>query len=198
MTLADVQRLEAAELKGRAADARDLFVLSFYAGGMRVSDALMLKWSQVDRTGEPWRVRWRQKKTGDPVALPVVVGGRVVLERWLDRTGPGGTAASPFVFGLLEEDDLRDPRRLRARVGARSALVRKKLYGVFEGMGLPRLGPHAARHSLADHLRKGGVSVYDISRVLGHSSIQVTERYLKSLDEERAGAALVGAFGSDT
>ena len=120
------------------------------------------------------------------------------MEVWWERTGPDGTEPSPFVFGLLDEDDLGDPTRMRSRLGARSALVRKKLYEVTESLGLPRVGPHAARHSLAEHLRQSGTSVYDISKVLGHSSLQVTERYLRSLDEERAGAALLGAFGEAT
>ena len=41
---------------------------------------------------------------------------------------------------------------------------------------------HLARHSLADYLRKKGWSIYDISKVLAHANVRVTEQYLKGFD----------------
>ncbi|MBK7638425.1 MAG: tyrosine-type recombinase/integrase [Saprospiraceae bacterium] len=46
-----------------------------------------------------------------------------------------------------------------------------------------KLTSHIARHSFADIARKKGISVYDISKALGHSSIAITEKYLASLDD---------------
>ncbi len=44
------------------------------------------------------------------------------------------------------------------------------------------LTTHIARHSFSDIARKKKASIYDISKLLGHSSIKVTEIYLASLD----------------
>lgn len=51
--------------------------------------------------------------------------------------------------------------------------------------GVPlRLSFHMSRHSFADYGRKRGMSIYDISKALGHKNLQVTEWYLKEFDEE--------------
>ena len=47
-----------------------------------------------------------------------------------------------------------------------------------------RCSPHTLRHTLAvTYLRKGGNLEY-LRRILGHSSILVTQRYLQSLTPE--------------
>ncbi len=53
-----------------------------------------------------------------------------------------------------------------------------------------RTHPHGLRHTFADELRAAGVDVVVISKLLGHSSIAVTSRYLDHLTNDRAVAAL--------
>jgi site-specific recombinase XerD len=53
-----------------------------------------------------------------------------------------------------------------------------------------RVHPHGLRHTFADELRAAGVDVVTISKLLGHSSIAVTSRYLDHLTNDRAVAAL--------
>ncbi len=42
---------------------------------------------------------------------------------------------------------------------------------------------HVSRHSFADYARTSNMSIYDISKALGHSDIKITQDYLKSFDE---------------
>ncbi len=51
-----------------------------------------------------------------------------------------------------------------------------------------------SRHSFADYARKRGMSIYDISKALGHKNLQVTERYLKEFDEESVDKAMGALF----
>lgn len=44
-----------------------------------------------------------------------------------------------------------------------------------------RIHPHLLRHSYATHLYRQGVSIYDLQRVLGHSSTRTTTRYIHGL-----------------
>ena len=46
----------------------------------------------------------------------------------------------------------------------------------------PRLSPHVLRHSFATRLVQQKVPVYDISQLLGHKSLTMTLRYLRSND----------------
>lgn len=55
------------------------------------------------------------------------------------------------------------------------------------------ISSHIARHSFADIARKK-VSVYDIQKMLGHTSMKTTEAYLKSLDNEAMDKAMEKVF----
>ena len=57
-----------------------------------------------------------------------------------------------------------------------------------------KLTSHVARHSFADLARKKGISIYEIKELLGHSSISVTQGYLKSLDNESMDKAMQAVF----
>jgi integrase len=52
-----------------------------------------------------------------------------------------------------------------------------------EKIGVPNLGPHDLRRTCARLMRKQGVSLEQIKIILGHASIQTTERYLGSIQD---------------
>lgn len=100
------------------------------------------------------------------------------LARWIDtrkamglRSGPlfctldGGQIHAQYVRGLLG--------RLAADAG-----IDKRVH------------PHGFRHTFAVELRKAGTDIAVISRLLGHSSIAVTARYLDHLTNSQAVEAL--------
>lgn len=41
---------------------------------------------------------------------------------------------------------------------------------------------HTAQHSFSDLARRSEADLYSISKILGHSSLKMTEKYLASLD----------------
>lgn len=53
--------------------------------------------------------------------------------------------------------------------------------------GIPIVGPHSYRHYFADSLRRKGVPIYTISKLLGHTSVKTTERYLHPTEEDLQG-----------
>lgn len=44
-------------------------------------------------------------------------------------------------------------------------------------LGIPSYAPHALRHTAASWLVQDGVPLYDVQKLLGHESFQVTQRY---------------------
>lgn len=52
----------------------------------------------------------------------------------------------------------------------------------YESIGVPRCTPHLLRHSFAHRLCKANVGLPTISRLLNHSSLKVTDRYINMLD----------------
>jgi len=47
-----------------------------------------------------------------------------------------------------------------------------------------RCSPHTARHYYAQTCLKNGLDVYTVSRLLGHESLNITKRYLQSLEDD--------------
>lgn len=199
LSVEQVRVVETAALTGRQADARDWWLASFYLGGLRFGDIAALRWDQLtlDPEGRPATVRIRQRKTGDPHVLPVLPQLAAILERWKTRTGPRGVTPSPYVFGLVTEFDLADPHRARTALQRANGLARTMFYRICSRLELPKVGPHAARHSIADHLRRSGTPLATISMILGHSNIATTTAYLRGFDPEGVEAELVRVLGQE-
>jgi integrase/recombinase XerD len=101
-----------------------------------------------------------------------------------------------FVFWHLDEDDEGKPTAKRySNVASNFADYTKRAAGRAEKAGKPyrRFRFHDIRHLFAvDYLRSGKGGIYDLQRILGHTSIKTTEVYLDYLTPEQAKAALVG------
>lgn len=46
-----------------------------------------------------------------------------------------------------------------------------------------RVSPHSLRHTFAQQQLKNGIDLYSLSRLLGHTSVSITQRYLNSLED---------------
>lgn len=46
-----------------------------------------------------------------------------------------------------------------------------------------RVSPHTCRHTFAHQQLKNGLDLYSLSRLLGHESVTVTQRYLESMED---------------
>jgi len=79
-------------------------------------------------------------------------------------------------------DPLPADGRLLARPGTKQALVRQLrdyLHQVCHALGLPtRIVPHQFRHSYATEMLRAGVSFLAVMKLLGHTSPEMTMRYL--------------------
>jgi len=133
--------------------------------GLRISELLGLSREQVDFDNLTLRVRGKGNKQR---LVPMSVELRKVLYRHLAKhphprvfcTGTGGALSV-----RNSERDFKVVCRKAGIVGIRTSW-------------------HTLRHSFAvNYLRKGG-NLYYLQRILGHSSITTTERYLRSLGIE--------------
>jgi len=150
-----------------------------YRSGLRVSELTALKPSDLDPADHSIRVLHGK---GDRATVRYWhPDADDALHRWIDerkRLGLARHGARLFTTldgGPVADDYLRNLlRRLAAKAGTGK-----------------RVHPHGLRHSYAVELRKAGVDIAVISRLLGHSSIAVTARYLDHLTNDAAGKALM-------
>lgn len=131
-----------------------LFLL-LYGGGLRVSEACNLRWSEVQLTQQALRVKGKGSKER-VVVLPSLTAK--VLQRWKKES-----SFDEFVFG-------------EKPLNTRTAYEMVRQSGIRAGLLKP-LHPHALRHSFATHLLSSGANLRTLQEMLGHESLQATEKY---------------------
>lgn len=149
-----------------------------YRSGLRISEALALRPSDVDLTRRTCRVLHGK---GDKATVrgfhPTADDA---LARWIDTRKGLGLRNGPL-FCTLDGGPLQ------------AQYVRNLLSRLADSAGIDkRVHPHGLRHTFADELRAAGADVVVISKLLGHSSIAVTSRYLDHLTNHAAVSALEG------
>jgi integrase/recombinase XerD len=158
--------IEAANAK-TPAGLRDRAILeTFYATGIRVSELANLTPDDVDTEERILRVVLGKGRKDRNVPLTRAAGE--AIDRYLVK-GRGqlvGRKNARFLF-LANRGGWLDPSTLNKLVQtwAKKARVKK------------RVTCHTFRHSVATHLLRGRADIRHIQALLGHASLQTTERY---------------------
>ena len=75
-------------------------------------------------------------------------------------------------------------RQIYNKVGSLNAIVNKKLKEVSQRNQMPEFSFHTARHTFANLSRLAKTDIYLISKCLGHSSLSITEQYLRNFENQ--------------
>jgi len=158
--------------------------------GLRRSEICGLRWKHVDleqgilsvqevRTEVGGQVVLKSPKTRTSVRRLGIAGLRDLMAV-LRRVQALRPDSSPDSWVVLREDGMPPmPDQLT-----------RDLLAVVRRCGLPHITLHGLRHSFASVANSQGVSMYDISRTLGHSSISVTSNIYTHLFDDTAARAL--------
>lgn len=155
----------------RTREIMDMFLFSFHACGLRVSDIVTLEWSHID-----WERQELSKnlvKGKVPHTIPLTDAALEILKQWQEKS-----LNRRFVFNLLDSTfDTSDAALLDKKIKSKNRILQTSLNEVGNKMGLPfHLSMHVARHTFAVMALNRGVTIHMISRLLGHSSILTTEK----------------------
>jgi integrase/recombinase XerD len=138
---------------------------TMYACGLRASEAIALRLSELDLETGLLRARGKgSKERIVPIGTEAIASLRAYLEN-----------GRPRLVGLREET--------RVFVNLRGgALSRQGLYKIVQGhartAGLERrMSPHTLRHTFATHLLAGGCDLRSLQEMLGHADIGTTQIY---------------------
>ena len=153
----------------RTRDYMDIFLFSFHACGLRISDILTLEWKSVNI--EKREIRKVLFKSDKVHTIPLNDGAISILRKWSGRY-------DRFVFGLLNDTfDLSDDEELKRMRLNKNRAILTSLKSLGDKIGLPfNLTMHVARHTFAVWALNREVDVHKISRLMGHSSVMVTEK----------------------
>ena len=69
------------------------------------------------------------------------------------------------------------------KTASQNAIINKQLKEVSKKLDIREFSFHSARHTFAYLSRKEKTDIYLISRCLGHSSLSITEQYLREFED---------------
>jgi site-specific recombinase XerD len=196
LTAEQIRMMEDIELDGREADARNTFLLQFYAYGTRISDALLWKKADVHKRADGLYLEYTSMKTGDLITVRLSGRGRVLVEQY--QKSVDGPFLLPWLARFTELPNLSDNEnkvRLIKQIESKTELVNKALKRVAKKAGIElNLSTHIARHSFANLADERVADKRKISAALGHSKFATTEIYLKELRQSDVNDAMDAVF----
>lgn len=141
--------------------------------GMRVSELLATRWEHVDLTGRSLYVP--TSKTGRSRYVPLAHAAVTILKQMPREEG----AVYLFPSPKAAEKHLTTIKHGWQTARAAANLMDLRI--------------HDLRHSSASFMINNGVDIYSVGKVLGHRSVQSTQRYSHLSDEKLLAAVEAGA-----
>ena len=181
---------------------RNAFIFSLYNAGIRIGDLLQLKWCNIKEDG---RLEYNMGKTGKERSIKILPPANKILKLYESSKEKESDYLFPFLDNnapyskLISPEDFQkaSPQLIEIlfkKLESIAVVFNRELKTIAEKAEIKKkLSSHVARHSFADIARKK-VSVYDIKMMLGHSSVSITEAYLKSLDNDSMDKAMEEVF----
>ena len=134
--------------------------------GMRHVDIQKLKWKEIVRDGEHWRVNFTQQKTKGVEYTPI----------------------SDQAYELC--GDRLDDNRLVFEGLPAPSWISKPLSRWIKAAGITKhITFHCFRHTFATLQLTNGTDIYTVSKMLGHTNVRTTQIYTKVVDAKKETAA---------
>lgn len=157
---------------------RDMFMFSFLANGMNTADIARLKYSNI-RGDELSFVRAKTQAKQKEEALNVPI--TKTMQGIINRHGNKHIGHDAYIFPVLKPQ--MDEREIYYSIKQFTKMINRHVGNISESLGIGRITSYTARHSWATIAKNSGTSTEYIKEALGHSSVLVTENYLKSFEQ---------------
>lgn len=142
----------------------------FYATGMRLSELVQLKESQIDFSYQQIKVLGKGNKER---IIPVSIELLGELKKYIEQKVTLENVSAATVF-VNEKGKALQPRYVYG-------FVKKHLSDVTT---IKKKSPHILRHSFATHLMNHGADLNAVKELLGHSSLAATQVYTHNTIEK--------------
>ena len=162
----------------RMALHRDMFVFACYAGGLRVSDVLQLKWKNFDGS----HILLTIKKTSEQLQIKLPNKAMEIINKNKEpKVDPNS-----YIFPILDQNlDLKDRENLDRVISGANAYINKNLKIIAEKAKINKnISFHTSRHTWATRALRLGVSIDKVSKLMGHAQIRETMVYAKIVNSE--------------
>jgi site-specific recombinase XerD len=148
---------------------RDRAILAVLLGcGLRRSEVAALKFTHLQQRDGRWCIVDLMGKHGRVRTAPMPTWVKVAIDAW---TSPAGVTEGHVFRSVNRADRITGD-------GLAEKVVWQLIKPYAEAAGVPGIAPHDLRRTCAKLCRAGGGELEQIQLLLGHASVQTTERYL--------------------
>ena len=157
--------------------SRAIFLFGFYAQGMAFVDIAFLKWKNINGNS----ISYRRHKSKQTIQITITSQIQAIL----DEYGVHKESADSYVFPILKpainpKTDKNEYEQYRVALER----TNRHLKTISEKLRItPPLTTYIARHTWATLAREYGAPIATISTGLGHTKEEMTQVYLKELDQ---------------
>jgi len=152
--------------------ARNYFLFSYLTFGMNFSD---MAWLKLENISEG-RIKYVRQKTKQVYDVKIVDALKPILDYYTIGKEP-----NDFIFPIIKRESLAE---IDKDIQWARKCYNKRLKTIASDCGITEnLTSYVSRHSAATAALFVGVPVAAISKLMGHSSLAVTQTYLKSLPD---------------
>jgi integrase len=135
-----------------------MIIMLLISTGARLNEVLTATWSQINRDTRTWKIPALNSKSKKVRSVPLNDSALDIINQ-LDTEGEFEYLFVNRVTRTNYKNIQKYWGKLRANAGMRSIRI------------------HDLRHTYASLLANNGRTILEISRILGHSSVKVSERY---------------------
>lgn len=186
-TLTDI---EIAKVLESTNDSRDKAMFALMTGaGLRVSEVSNLKLVDFYQGSGGWTLIVRQGKGNKDRFVPLLDDVFNYVMDYVEGSGRGLGKLDEYVFMSTKSVSKEGNLTVRAIENAVNKMI------VNAGVD-KEISPHSLRHSFAFRALKAGTKLVELSNILGHSSISITQRYVDhmNLDDVRMTLPMLPTF----
>jgi len=175
LTLEDIRKIKNLDeiQNPHLAEAKRLFLFSYYTRGMNYHDMMLLTWNDVEND----KITYIRSKTKGRFVIKIMLPIKEILDYY-----KATNSSSNYVFPILT-----DKQSTPIQIENRKSKTLKKFNSDLKKIGSileinVKITSYVARHSYATNMKLIGVSTDIISESMGHKNPSVTQVYLKEFD----------------
>jgi integrase len=160
----------------------NVWLYSFYFAGMRVSDVLKTRWSQI----YDGRLHYRMGKNSKLLSLKIPLKIEKILEEYVYNRN----SDDDFIFPELKKANFDDPKDLYNKIKTANKKFNKNLKAIALKSGIKKkVTMHIARHSFGN-IARDTIHPLMLQKLYRHSDLKTTINYQANFIHTEADDAL--------
>jgi len=158
---------------------RNIYIFATYAGGIRISDILQLKWQNFDGT----HINLTTQKTKETIHIKLPTRALEIINQYAGYQADRKN--TDFIFPFLNSDTEYTPALLFRAISSNTAYANKNLKLIATKAKIEKnISFHTSRHTFATRALRKGMRIEYVSKLMSHASIKTTQVYTKIINEE--------------